>query len=80
MQVNLVPKVVQSEGNKGVEPLTRRKATNGEVLILHKSVKGYASTIQDKVARRQYLNMQLDILRSQKYDAQHKRHGKKENE
>ena len=59
-----------TEGKKVVETLTKRKATNGEIIKLSKSAKRVASGILDKAQRRQYINMQLDATRSQKLNSQ----------
>ena len=61
-KVQLVPK--KTNEAKVVEPLTKRRATGGDVIKLSKEVKGIAESIHDKAARRQYLNMQLDAERS----------------
>ena len=43
--------------------LTKRQATQGKKINLHKQYKGIATTIRDKADRRHYLNMMLQMTR-----------------
>ena len=43
-----------------IPPMTRKQASRGKAMKLHKYWKGIASTILNKTSRRQYLNMMID--------------------
>jgi hypothetical protein len=60
------------------ETTSRRKATRGKHVALHKYWKGIAATFVDKAQRRQYLNMMLDATQSEVEAKLAKRKDKKE--
>lgn len=61
-----------------VQPKTKKQCTRGQVVHLPKQYKGYASTILNKEVRRQYLNMMLDAIQSEKENKMKKKFAKDE--
>lgn len=52
--------------NKGLVPITKKKATRGKHDTLHGYWKGIAATFVNKEDRRHFLNMMLDAVVSEK--------------
>ncbi len=48
-----------------VKPMTKKQATRGKVVHLHKYWKGIAEMIPNKESRRQYLNLMLDATQTE---------------
>lgn len=59
-------------------PTSKKKATRGKHINLHRYWKGIAATFIDKAARRAYLNMMIDATVSE-HEAKTKKHREKDN-
>lgn len=57
--------VLKESKEKSIPVMTKKQATRGKLVKLHKYWKGIASSIIDKKARRQYINMMLDATVSE---------------
>lgn len=52
--------IIKETKEKTIQTKTKREATRGKAIRLHKYWKGIASTILDKSERRHFLNMMID--------------------